>query len=125
MLELIAQIILIGSIIAITLILAKKIPVLVGLPKPPEYKIEFWPKIKTEIQKFGPFKSLFLETFLQKILLKFKIIILKTENKISFWLKKLNYRSQKKKNNLLDNYWEGIKKSSKGDLKKDSEDKKD
>ncbi len=49
------------------------------------------------------------ELLLQKMLFKTKIIVLKTENKISFWLVELRKRSQQKKNSYGNSqYWKEI-----------------
>lgn len=113
MAELIAKIVLGGSLIGIGAILVRKTPILVGIPE-------------TEIEKFD-WKTFFLKPLnwiknlkifssnliLQKILSKVKILTLiigrKTENK----LQKLRKEAKRKKDRESDNYWEELKKAKK------------
>lgn len=114
MAELVAQIILVCSLVGIGVILFRKIPVLVELSETSdEFNLkENFLKLKERIKIPRYFKIPAYETFLQKILSKIRILTLKVENKTASWLQKLRKRSQKKKFKENDNYWEEIKKSS-------------
>ena len=119
--ELIATIILFGSLLGMVVILFRKIPVLVELPEvSPRKKRQkvpgFFQKGIEKIKKIGPFKSFSFEIFLQKLLSKIRILTLKTDNKTSNWLQKLREKSKKEKEN--DDYWQKLKKSTKNKLKK-------
>ena len=96
-------------------IILRKIPVLVKLPEilPQKEKGKLFSKLKEKIKILNPFKSLSSEIFLQKILTKIRIMSLKTDNKTFNWLQKLRERTQKKKAEENDNYWEEIKKTTK------------
>ena len=96
MLEIIAIVILIISIFGIGIIIYRKIPTLRELPEPFEKsaknKNSFFLKIKEKI------KNLLIsnEKYLQKILSKIRILILKIDNKTFGWLQELRKRSQKR-----------------------------
>jgi len=112
--DLIAIIILVGSLVGMAVIIFRKIPVLVKLPVLPQKKEEkLLLKLKGKIKILNPFKNFSFEIFLQKILSKIRILSLKSENKIGSWLQRLRERSQRKKEEGNDNYWEKLKKSTK------------
>lgn len=112
MLELIATIILLISIIGITTIVWRKIPVLIELSETTERSIfkNFKQKLKEKIKNFSLFKFFSSEIFIQKILSRVRVLTLRIENKIANYLQKARYESQKK---TLDNYWQELKKSRK------------
>jgi len=112
--EIIATTILVGSLLGIGIVILRKIPVLVELPKTPaEFNLkENLLKLKEKISTLHPFKYFSDKIFLQKILSKIRILTLKTENKTDNWLQKLREKSQKKKFEENDNYWEEVKKST-------------
>ena len=113
--ELVAIIILFGSFLGMGAIISRKIPVLMELPEIPAR--DSWKdtlsKLKEKIKILNPFKSFSYEIFLQKLLSKIRILSLKTDNKTFNWLQKLRERTQKKKAEENDNYWEEIKKTTK------------
>ena len=115
MIELIATIILVGSLLGIAVILFRKIPALAELPEVSAESFN-WKKpilkLKEKTKTLNPFKSFSSEIFLQKILSKIRILTLRTENKTATYLQKLRERAQKKKIEENDNYWEKIKKSN-------------
>lgn len=112
MAELIAIIILLGSVIGMAVIIYRKIPLLVELPEVlPEKGESVGSKLKKKIKEFSPFKNFSYEVFLQKLISKIRILTLKTDSKTSGWLQRLREKSQRKKEN--DNYWQEIKKSIK------------
>lgn len=115
MIELIAITILVGSCLGMAVVIFRKIPMISELPEVP---IEFnlkksLLKLKEKIKILHPFKYLSDKTFLQKILSKVRILTLRAENKTSMWLQKLREKSQKKKIEENDNYWEKLKESTK------------
>lgn len=86
MLNLIALIVFILSLIGIGIIVYRKIPLLKNIPKTKVVSCRWFEKIFFDIN-----------IFLQKILSKIKILTLKIENKISLILQKLREYSKKKK----------------------------
>jgi len=119
--ELIATIILFGSLLGMGVLIFRKIPVLVELPEVSPRKKKgkapgFFQRELEKIKKINPFKSFSYEIFLQKILSKIRILSLKTENRTFRWLQKLREKSKKEKEN--DDYWQKLKKSTKNKLKK-------
>jgi len=112
--ELIAKIILFGSLIGMGVILFRKILQISELPKiSAEFSLkENFLKLGEKIKNISFFKSFFSEIFLQKLLSRIRILILKTENKTSNWLQKLRERMKKKKLEN-DNYWQELKKIKK------------
>jgi hypothetical protein len=113
MIELIVLGIFIYSLICLGIIFYQKIPLLLELPETAPAPFN-WKEFLKKIKNLIPFKGLSLEIFLQKILSKIRILTLKTDNKTSTLLQKLREKSQKKKFNENDNYWQEIKKSTKG-----------
>ena len=116
MIELIAAIILIGSALGIFLILFRKIPVLIELPKTAERPLltDWWQRLKENIKNLPPLKLLSSEIFIQKVLSKTRILTLRIENKIANYLQKLREKAQKKHN---DSYWQELKKPKDGEGK--------
>ena len=110
------EIILIGSSIGLNTIIFKKIPVLSTLSETEvkEDKESSRTRLIKRVGKLNPFKDFSNEEFLQKILTKVRILSVKTDNKTSNWLKKLKKNSQRKKIKEDDNYWDEIKKATKG-----------
>jgi len=114
MAELIAIVILIGSIFGMGVILVRKIPILRTLPIERKLPREnLFSKLKNKIIILNPLKSFSTEIFLQKVLSKIRILTLKIESKTANWLAKLREKSKKKKKLENDNYWEEFKKSTK------------
>ncbi len=113
MVTLIVTIILICSFLGILVILWRKVPLLIQLPKTEVVSTSFSFKIKEKIKSLRVIKIIPSEVFLQKILSKFRIFTLKTEQKTAQWLQKLRERSLKKKNLQSDNYWEKVQQDTK------------
>lgn len=110
-----ATIVFFGSLLGLAAILFRKIPLLVELPETPK-KFSFKKAIlefKTKIKTLNPFKDFSSEIFLQKILSRIRIFVLRIENKIASSLQKLRERSLRKKAKENDNYWERITKANK------------
>lgn len=111
MVEILALIVLILSFLGMLVIFLRKIPVLTSLP--PEVKSSrenLFFRLKNKILKTRPFKSFSSEIFLQKILSKVRVLILKTENKTSHWLQQLRENAKRRKEKENDNYWQELKK---------------
>lgn len=111
MTELIAILILFGSLIGMVTIVLRKAPALAELPEIPggfDLRLKFL-RMKEKFKNFKYFKSPSFEVFLQKVLSKIRILSLKIEKKTSFWLQKLREKSTKKKEN--DKYWQDLKES--------------
>lgn len=120
MIELIAIIILSGSIFGILVISIRKIPALKTLPETGSkgFLPAFLFGLKGKIQNIPFLKSSSLEMFLQKVLSKIRVLTLKVENRIACWLQNLRQRSQRKKE--PDNYWDELKKNQKSPPKADA-----
>lgn len=105
MIEIIFTIILFVGLIGMSVIIFRKIPVLLEL-KPEEIKPGALEKIKEKIKNNGTLRSFSKEILLHKILSKFRILTLKTENKTSAWLKQLR---EKNKNKFSEDFWDKVR----------------
>lgn len=96
------SIILIISVLGITVIIRRKIPVLLEI-KPQETSpgVPGRFKIKNAGSK---------ELFLHKILSKVRILVLKTDNKTTEWMKRLRQKSQENNEKFSDDYWDKLRK---------------
>ena len=114
MATLIAGIIFISSLLGMGTILFQKVPLLIELPEvsDKEKKENLVLRLKKKIQRIRFFQNFSYERFLQKMLSKIRILILRTDNKTSLWLQKLREKSKKKKIIEEDNYWDEIKNST-------------
>ncbi len=115
MVELIALIIFIGSVSGIAVIIFRKIPVLVTLPALEEKQESLFLKAKEKFATINPFQEFTFKNFLQKMLLRVRILALKIENKVSNSLEKLRQKERVKNDSPFihrdrDNYWQEIKK---------------
>jgi hypothetical protein len=108
------EIVFIGSSIGLGGIVLRKIPELISLPDVvPEPETEsFVAEVRARIGQIGFLKKFSPEILLQKILTKIRILSLKTDNKTSDLIQKLNDNSQKKKIKQDDNYWKKVKKAT-------------
>ena len=121
-LEIAAKIILIASLFGMAAIFLRKAPLLASLPKT-TLVFETRKKVLADLlekAKNLPFlKDFSFEMVLQKILSRFRVFTLKTENKTSHWLEVL--RTRAKKNNSEekkdDNYWETLEEDKKNNNK--------
>lgn len=108
MISVIVSIIFFLSFVALTVIVLKKIPLLLNLPETEPAKLN-WKEMSVKI-KDSVFSDKFsFEILLQKILSRIRVLTLKTDHKTSSWLQKLRQRDQKKKFDEGDNYWQEIK----------------
>jgi len=102
------------SFIGIIAFTAYKLPYLRELPDL-YVKKEKFKKVLAFFKKAGEFKifkDFSFESFLQKSILKLKILSLKTENRTASWLQKLREKKEKGKpeaKKKQDNYWKGVK----------------
>ncbi len=111
MVELIAVSVLVFSFIGATLILYWKLPLL-GMVVTETAKLSLTARLKRIIKKNHYLSSFSFGFFLQKFLLRLKILTLKTENKINDWIEKLR-KGSGPKDNSKDDYWEELKKVKK------------
>ena len=97
MLEIIAIVILISSIFGIGIIIYRKIPILRELPELAGKSVEsdFLLKAKEKIKNIPILKSFSLETYLQKILSKIRVLSLRIDSKTFNWLQKLRAQASK------------------------------
>lgn len=113
MAELIAMATLFIGLLGTMLILFRKIPVLAQLPNSSAHNPLFF-RIKSLIGRCPGIKNFSYELFLQKSLSKTRILILKTENKITGLLEKTRQKSNQKNNSNFgrsnDGYWEELRK---------------
>lgn len=95
-----------------TVILRRKIPLLLEMsPRGEKGEVkELILKAKEKMAESEKVKALSLEKALHKALSKTRILALKTENKTGTWLEQMRARSQEKKENLSDDYWKQLKK---------------
>jgi len=118
MVELIASILFIGSATGVAVITARKMPAANQLP---ERAVEMrlasvfgfarnW--VAARIKKTRYFKDFSWIDFMQKQLLKTRVVVMKAENKINDYTLKLRQRAEDQKGKeeaLLDNYWHDLK----------------
>lgn len=116
MIVLIATIVLIFGLSGMLIMLLRKIPVLAGLPKSEKASLieSFQRGFLGMIRNIPGIKTFSFETFLQKILSRIRILVLRIENKIAVWLQKLRENNQRKKPDGDDNYWQEVKKTKNG-----------
>ena len=112
--NLIAQVILFCSTVALGQMILRKIPILSSLSEVAETKEEekLLTKLKDEIKEKNPLKDVQYEDLLQGVLKKIRFLFLKTDNKIFGWTQELKENSQKKKIREDGDYWDRIKKGT-------------
>jgi len=115
MIVLVASVIFCGSLIGMGTMAYQKLPALVKLPEVVEEdkKEKFILRIKKTIKETDLVKNFSYEVFLQKMLSKARIFILRTDNKTSSWLQTLREKSKKRKILDDDKYWDEVGKSTK------------
>ncbi|MFW6282737.1 MAG: hypothetical protein ACOC1P_01630 [Minisyncoccales bacterium] len=117
MVFLITEIFFFLSLIGLTVLVFKKIPVLNELPvETNKNKNDHIINLKKKVVKMNPLKNFSSEIILQKVLSKIRVTNLKIENKTSKSLSNLR-RNYKKKQNLRkgDNYWQQVRNATKED----------
>jgi len=105
MFEIIFIIILLGSFIGMSVMLFLKVPILVILTPEESSSLK---KIKERGQ--GIVKLLSKERITHKVLSKFRVLALKTENKTSDLLSDLRQKSIEKKTKFTEDYWNKLRK---------------
>ncbi len=109
---LIATIILFSSLSGMAVILFRKIPVLVELTSIPEKEQEgLFLGVKRKIKELDFFEIFDFKNFLQKLLMRIRILTLKIENRINKPLEGL-HQKERIKNDVSfskDNYWKEVK----------------
>lgn len=106
----IATIILFIGFIGMGIIVIKKIPVLVGLPEAEIKRPRIFRKLGHKIKSNGTVKSFSSkELLLQKVLSKFRILVLKTDKKTSNLLVKLRQKSIENRKKFSEDYWKRIR----------------
>lgn len=108
MIELIAIIIFLVGLIGMSVIIVRKVPVLVELPAQ-ETGPSSLEKFRERIKNNGGLRSFSKELLLQKIVSKIRVLTLKTDNKTSNWLMELRQKSAKKRTNFSEDYWKKIR----------------
>ena len=111
--NLIAIIVLLGSLLGMGIILYRKMPIFAELSKETaEEKENLFPRLNLDIiKRFFPVKSFSLEGFLHKILSKIRVLALKIENKTATLLEKLRTKKREEKEGAVDNFWAELKNS--------------
>jgi len=114
MAEIIAMIFLIFGLSGMAVILIRKIPVLAELPVNQRKSEEgLFVHFKNYLGNISFIKSFSIESILQKILSKIRVLTLRVENKTTSWLQLLRERSSQKTKNFHDGYWKRLKKINK------------
>ncbi len=110
MADIIAFIIFLGTAIVIAVIAYRKIPDLSHyIPQQPKKMgilFELKERVKSNVMVKAASSSEFM---LLKVLSKSRVMILKAENRIGFWLNALRQKSIEKKKDFEESYWEKIK----------------
>jgi len=114
--EIIAIVVFLAGLTGMAVIFLRRLPELASLPRTtPVFKLrkklfpELWTRAKKKIGDFPFFKDFSAEVFLQKILSKFWVVALRTENKIAVWLTVLRQKSQKSQRLKDDqSYWDKL-----------------
>lgn len=110
----IAQVTSVGSLIGLVIIVGRKVPVLTGLPE------TSGPSLKKKIPRFNEIKpkipivrDFSLGVFLQKILSKSRILLLRLERKINSCLNSLRQKEKEKEEKKVPekDYWEELEKT--------------
>jgi len=104
MTEVIALIIFLVGFIGMSVIIRRKIPVLLTLI--PEIKPKPLENITEKIKRNGSFS---LRRLSEKILSKFRVLTLRTENKTNNLLFKLRQKSIQEKNKFSEDYWKKVR----------------
>ena len=117
-LETIAVIVFWASLSGVIIILLRKIPALLRIPIP-QNTLSKSRVLINKVKAVNPWKNFSYKKSLAKLLLRFKIINLKLENKTSHWIENLRSGSKKKESDFPEQYWQKL-----GDENKRKEDEK-
>jgi len=110
MIELIAIIILLLGLIGMSIIIVRKIPVLVDLAPEKIGGPGILRKIKDKVKSNGTLKSFSAEILLQKALSKIRVLSLRADRQTCDWLAKLRQNAIEKKKKFSEDYWKKIRK---------------
>jgi hypothetical protein len=125
MTQLIAMSFLTLGLSGMVVILIRKIPVLAELPlKEKKSKQSLSANFKKYLGNISFIKSFSIESILQKILSRIRILTLRVENKTANWLQLLRERSSERTRNFHDGYWKKLKEVNKKRGKKSSTENK-
>ena len=112
MTDITASILLFIGLFGMTVILRRKISLLLEFsPRGERIHVRaLMAKAAEKVAGSERIKALSPEKTLHKALSKTRILALKTENKTGSWLEQIRARSREKKENLSDDYWKQLKK---------------
>lgn len=105
MANIIAIILFFIGLVGASVIIYRRIPVLVALV-PEQIKTRPFEEIKEKIKRNGSFP---IKKLLEKILSKFRILTLKTEHRTNNLLIKLRQKSIEEKNKFAEDYWKKVR----------------
>jgi len=114
MVEIILAAILSVSLVGLSVILFKKIPVLAKLPETSKSREPLSVRLRKQVQTLPGSETLDYELHLQKLLSRIRVLTMKTEQKTGSWLEKLRKKNSQKINHKKDRYWEELKKAKDG-----------
>lgn len=117
MVEIISIVVLVLSLGGLAVILWRKIPTLNKLPEPAiDFRKFVVKELEESVKKIPGVKRFSYELYLQKVLSRFRVLTMKTENKTGNWLEILRKRTNQ--NNHVDEgknkYWDELKKAKNG-----------
>ena len=115
MAELIAIIILSGSIVGMGVIAIRRAPALVELPENlPLFDIKkSYSQLKESVKFVNPLQNSSVEVLLQKTLSRIRVLALRIESLIAVYLQRLRQQSHNKKAKKEDKYWQDLGNSTK------------
>jgi hypothetical protein len=106
MIQIIAFILLVISLLGMVCVLTKASKETLTKKRIKELeRVKRFPKLNKEIIQSSYFKKINIENVLKKLLLRIKIFLLRCENKIDSWLKRVSHSKR-----FNEDYWEKIKK---------------
>ncbi len=109
--NLIALFISIVSGAGVGIIIRKKIPLLLAIPRKSEAGLgDLWMQSIAKIKESRAFPSLMPEKILQKTLSKTQVLAMKTEVRTGEWLQQLRKRAQERKEKFTQTYWDQFRK---------------
>jgi hypothetical protein len=106
MLNIIAIIIFMLCVSGMVILAHKKAQAVAGFIPNLDSKPSIFSNVKSKIGS----KLIPSELFWQKFLSKIRILVLKTDNKTSEWMRRLREKSVQNKTKFAENYWEKLKK---------------
>jgi len=110
MVEVIAKVVLGGSLIGMGTILARKIPLLSEIPEEEIEKFDWRIYLLNLLNRFKKVKTFSFGVFSKQILPRVKVLKSAAEEEIDVKVKKLKEETKEKGGGDADNYWEELKK---------------